>query len=137
MATFTSSEQMYDIVTPYLNDLTSDPVIGPKFVAANTSFRVNYTDPDGCFLLDATQNPAVVTSGAAAVSGAAEVSLTMTADDGHKFWLGDLNIPIALARRKLKIDGPVTKLFGLLPALQPAYAKYKKYLADTGRSDLL
>jgi hypothetical protein len=137
MTTFASADEMYRIVTPYLEALTSDPVVGPKFVAANTSFRVTYTHPDGVFLLDATQNPAVVTTADAAVAGHAEVALTMTADDGHKFWLGDLNLPIALARRKLKIDGPVTKLFGLLPALQPAYAKYRSYLSDIGREELV
>jgi hypothetical protein len=135
--TFASTDEMYGIVTPYLQSLTTDDVVGPKFVAANTSFRVQYTNPDGCFLLDATHNPAVLTTGEAAQTGAAEVALTMSADDGHKFWLGDLNLPIALARRKLKIDGPVTKLFGLLPALQPAYAKYKEHLAAIGRPELL
>lgn len=136
MPTFASAEEMYSIVTPYLEQLTADPVVGPKFVAANTSFRVTYTNPDGVFLLNATQNPAVVTAGEQAQNAAAEVGLTMSADDGHKFWLGDLNIPIALAKRKVKIDGPVTKLFGLLPALQPAYAKYKSYLGEIGRPEL-
>lgn len=134
MPTFASAEEMYAVVTPYLEQLTSDPVIGPKFVAANTSFRVSYTNPDGTFLLDATQNPAVVTAGDTAP---AEVGLTMSADDGHKFWLGDLNIPIALAKRKVKVDGPVTKIFGLLPALQPAYAAYRSYLTEIGRPELL
>jgi len=137
MPTFASTDEMYGVVTPYLAGLTTDPVVGPKFSAANTSFRVRYTEPDGCFLLDATQSPAHLSVGDDAVNGPAEVSLTMSADDGHKFWLGDLNLPIALARRKLKIDGPVTKLFGLLPALQPAYAKYKEHLTQIGRTELL
>ena len=137
MATFTSTDEMYEIVTPYLQSLTTDPVVGPKFVAAKTSFRVQYTDPDGCFLLNCTQDPAVLVVGEDAANGAAEVSLYMSADDGHKFWLGELNVPIALARRKLKIEGPVTKLLGLLPALQPAYTKYKEHLAAAGRPELV
>ncbi len=63
----------------------------------------------------------------------AEVELTMSADDGHRFWLGQLNLPVALAKRKIKVGGGVTKLMGLVPALQPAYALYRKHLAELGR----
>jgi hypothetical protein len=133
---FESSDELYATVTPFLQRIVASPEIGPKFVAANTSFCVHYTEPEALFLLDATQDPAVVSVGDAALAGDPEVSLHMSADDGHKFWLGNLNMPVALARRKIRVEGPVTKLMGLLPALQPAFAVYRSYLAETGRADL-
>ncbi len=135
MPVFASTEELYEVLTPYYRSLTTDPDIGPKFVKANTSFRVRHTDPEAVFLLDATQDPAVVTTGDAAEAGDAEVDLTMSADDGHKFWLGSLNLPIALAKRKIKVHGSINKLLGMLPAMQPAYGKYRKHLAELGRPE--
>jgi hypothetical protein len=137
VAVFGSAEELYGIVTPFLEEIVSDPEIGPKFVAGNTSFRVTYSDPEAVFFLDATQNPPIVKSGKDAEAADAEVSLLMSADDGHKFWLGKLNIPVSLARRKVKVDGSVTKLLGLLPALQPAYGRYRAHLEATGHAALI
>lgn len=133
MTAFTSVEDMYSVFTPFMQSLTTDPIVGAKFSAANTSFKVRHTDPDGVFLLDATTTPPTLYVGDDAESREAEVDLTMSADDGHQFWLGQLNLPIALAKRKVKVSGGVAKLMGLVPALQPAYALYRDHLATIGR----
>jgi hypothetical protein len=137
MATFGSAEEYYGVLTPFLEQITKDPEIAPKFVVANTSFRVNYTDPEATFLLDATQDPPVVLVGDAAMAAEPEVELSMSSDDGHKFWLGKLNIPVALARRKVKVTGPIGKLLGMLPAIQPAFARYQTYLKESGHDALV
>jgi hypothetical protein len=137
MAVFESTDDLYGIFTPYLERIVADPQIGPKFVAANTAFRVNYSDPSAVFAVDARQNPPAVLTGAAAAEHEVEVDLTMSADDGHRFWLGKLNIPVALARRKVKVDGPITKLLGILPALNPAFAMYRAYLTEIGHDSLV
>lgn len=134
MAVFANTEELYEVLTPFYASLTTDPEIGPKFVKANTSFRINHTGPDGVFLLDATQDLAVLTVGDEALAGEPAVDLTMSGDDGHKFWLGKLNLPVALATRKVKVAGGVTALMGLVPALAPAYDKYRAHLATLGRS---
>ena len=61
----------------------------------------------------------------------------MSSDDGHKFWLGELNIPMAMARRKVKVEGPVGKLLKLLPAMQPAFAMYRTFLTERGHESKL
>ncbi|KXF55782.1 hypothetical protein AXA44_36740 [Rhodococcus sp. SC4] len=132
MAVFESSEQLYGVITPFMEQVTTDAELQPKFVAGNTSFKVKYTDPDALFLLDCTVDPPVIYTDEEAEKRDAEVALVMSADDGHKFWLGQLNIPMALARRKVKVDGPVGKLLGLLPAITPAFGKYRPYAAEKG-----
>ncbi|RHW28146.1 hypothetical protein D0Z08_03905 [Nocardioides immobilis] len=133
MTVFTSSDDMYAVFTPFMQSLTTDPVVGKKFVSANTSFKVAHEDPDGVFLLDATVDPPVLYVGEDAEGRTAEVDLTMSAEDGHKFWMGQLNLPVALARRKIKVSGGVAKLMGLVPALQPAYELYRSHLVSIGR----
>jgi hypothetical protein len=137
MAVFPTADDLYKITVPFLQSLTTNPEVGPKFVAANTSFRVTYHDPDAMFVLNATQDPAQLMWGDEAMAFTPELFLRMSGDDGHQFWLGKLNIPIAVAKRKLKVEGPITKLMGMLPAIQPAFGLYRAYLADNGHQDLL
>jgi hypothetical protein len=134
MTVFATTEELYQVLTPFYTSLTTDPDIGPQFVKANTSFRINHSEPDGVFLLDATRDPVVLLVGEEALVGSPVVDLTMSGDDGHRFWLGKLNLPIALAKRKVKVSGGVTGLLGIVPALAPAYDKYRAHLESLGRS---
>lgn len=132
MAVFSSQQEAEETLQAFLTHITSDPELRPKFVAAATSFRANYHEPD-CFVsLVTTVDPPVVKSGDAAKAEDVEVDMYMSTEDGHKFWLGELNIPMAMARRKIKIDGQIGKLLKLLPAMQPAFGMYRQFLAERG-----
>ncbi|WP_075296883.1 MULTISPECIES: hypothetical protein [unclassified Pseudonocardia] len=135
MAVFASSDDLYKVFAPYFEKLAADPQIGPKFVSANTAFRVNYSEPEASFALDARQDPPRVLSGDEAAAHDVEVELAMSADEGHRFWLGKVNMPVALARRKVVVTGPIAKLLGILPALQPAFAIYRDHLAEVGHGE--
>jgi putative sterol carrier protein len=132
---FTTSEQLYDVFTGFMKDMAADPVLGPKFVKSKTAFRINYTDPDASILVDCTHDPIQITEGAS--DSKPDVELTMKADNGHLFWMGKLKITTAITKRKVKVNGQVTKMMNLLPALDPAFARYRSYLAEKGYDDLL
>lgn len=137
MAVFSSTQEAEDVLSKFMEHITTDPELRPKFVAAATSFRANYHEPECTISLVTTVDPPVVKSGAAAKAEDVEVEMFMSADDAHKFWLGELNIPMALARRRVKVEGPIGKLLKLLPALQPAFAKYRVYLEERGMGEKL
>jgi putative sterol carrier protein len=132
---FTSSEQLYDVFMGFMKDMAADPVLGPKFVKSKTAFRINYTDPDASILVDCTHDPIQITEGAS--DSKPDVELTMKADNGHLFWMGKLKITTAITKRKVKVNGQVSKMMNLLPALDPAFARYRSYLAEKGYDDLL
>jgi hypothetical protein len=129
---FSSSEELYRVLGSFLTDALADPEIRPLFAAGGTTLAVRYTDPDGVFHLDCRRNPPVLRMGADADAEPAEVTLKMSADDGHRFWLDELNLPLALARRAIKVDGPITALLGLAPAVPPASARYREHVARAG-----
>lgn len=131
MAIFATTEDLYAALLPFYEDLVADPKVGPMFAGANTSFRIRHNDPDAVFVLDATGGKLTLLHGADAEDVDTEVELLMSGDDGHKFWLGKLNLPMAMARKKIKVDGGVTKLLGIVPALQPAHAMYQAYAEKT------
>jgi len=131
MATFANAQQVYDTIGLFLDQITKDPELGPKFVAADTSFLVQYSDPECSMLVDATVDPPVVTMNPDPARET-EISLAMAADDGHDFWLGNLNMALALAKGKVKVTGPISKIMKLLPAMRPAFPKYKAFLEERG-----
>jgi hypothetical protein len=103
-------------------------------VAANTSFLVTTTDPVARILVDCTTDPPVVVNDPPEET-AGEITLLMTSDDAHKFWQGKLNVTIAMARKQVKAKGPLSKLMKLLPAIQPAFPRYRSYLEARGHAD--
>lgn len=131
MARFTRPQDVYDTLGAFLDQITKDEDLRPKWVAADTSFHIVYTEPDCDMLVDCTVDPPVVTMGPEPGTPA-EIELRMAAEDGHRFWLGELNMAIALAKGKVKVLGPVSKIMKLLPAMRPAFPKYKAFLAERG-----
>ncbi len=66
-----------------------------------------------------------------------DVEMILSSEVNHAFWMEELNMPLALAGRKIIAKGSVQKALKLLPALKPAFALYPLVLADMGREDLL
>jgi hypothetical protein len=136
VAVFQSPDELYKILGGFLEQVVADPQIGPKFASADLRVLTRYTDPDAAVLLDCTQNPPQVTCNPPEGTEA-EFKMEMSADDGHKFWQGKFNVALALAKKQVKVEGPLAKMMKLLPAMQPAYAKYKVFLQENGRADLI
>jgi 2-oxoisovalerate dehydrogenase E1 component len=66
-----------------------------------------------------------------------DVEMILSSETSHHFWMQELNVPLAIASRKIVAKGSIQKALKLLPALKPAFAMYPGVLRDTGRHDLL
>lgn len=97
--------------------------------------RFRWRDPEGEATIDLREAPIRFTLGPSDL--AADVEMTQTADVAHQFWLGRLNVPQAIASRKVVSRGSVTKALKLLPAVQPAFALYRDVLRATGKAHLV
>jgi hypothetical protein len=133
MATFQTAQEVYDVLGAFLDEITKADDLRPKFVNANTSFLVTQTDPDSRILVDCTTDPPRVVSDPA--DDDAEIRMYMSTDDAHRFWQGKLNATIALAKKQIKVQGPLSKLMKLLPAMQPAFGRYRTFLEEHGHAD--
>ena len=134
MSIFQSAEEVYTIMGTFLAEITCAPDMRPKFLSADTSFLVTYTDPPCRILVDCTQDPPVVTTDPPD-DATAEIRLGMSADDAHRFWQGKLNMTVALAKRQVQVAGPMAKMMKLLPALRPAFPRYVQFLEANGHAD--
>ena len=135
MSTFKDAGEVY----AYLGKMFEIAVNDPQFVEATKNgdlvVRLTHTAPDSTILIDFPGQK--VTCGDAAEGAASTVELKMTADNSHKFWLGKLNLTLAMAQGKAKMTGSRTKALKLLPLTKPLFATYEELLRDAGRDDLL
>lgn len=133
MSHFTDAEDLYGTLGRLFADALDDEMLGPLSARANTTTRWSYTNPDATITMRlADGEPSIVEFGESSI--VPEVTLTMDADSAHLFWLGELNIGVALARGRLIADGPVDKLLRLMPLATRAFPRYRRLLASQGRA---
>jgi putative sterol carrier protein len=75
--------------------------------------------------------------GDAAAGAKSTVRLRMSSDNSNRFWQGKLNFTLAMAQRKVKLDGKRSVALKLLPLTTPLFDTYKTTLREAGRDDLI
>lgn len=135
MAYFKDEEEVYRYLGQLFLDLLDDPELAPKFRTANTIVQYRYRNPDSQITVKLiTAEEGQVDLGPTRLEP--EVVMTMDADTAHRFWLGKVNVTVALARGQMKAKGPVAKILKLVPLTKPVFPRYKAQLEAAGRSDL-
>jgi hypothetical protein len=136
MGAFRDAREVYDLIGTTLEELLRDPALTWRLREVDTSVRVDYRDPDASITVTMRRDEPVRV-GYGPLAGPAEVRLTAPADVGHSFWLGELNLTIALARGDMRARGPVWKILRLAPLARAAFPRYRRRLESAGRADLL
>jgi putative sterol carrier protein len=135
VAYFKDADELYATLGKLFEDIVADPELGPRFRQADTIVRYEYSDPESAITVRLQEGEGEdVEFGDPAREP--EVTMTMAADTAHKFWLGEVNVTVALARGQIKANGPVAKILKLVPLAKPVFPRYKAQLEAQGRSDL-
>ncbi|MGW0036996.1 SCP2 sterol-binding domain-containing protein [Gordonia sp. NPDC003376] len=111
-----------------------DPEIGPKLVDSGLVFAFDFSDPNAVVVVDAV-NKKVHDS----FDGVREPDATMImkADLGSAYWQGKVNLPLAMAKKKISVTGNVASLLKLAPLGKRLFPVYINNLKSDGREDLL
>jgi hypothetical protein len=133
---FKDAQEVYETIGRLFQDLAEDEELGPKFRKANTIVRYEYRDPESTITVRLQEDqPGEVDLGESDMEP--EVVMSMEADTAHRFWLGEVNVTVALARGQIKAKGPVAKILKLVPLTKPIFPRYKALLEAQGRQDLI
>ena len=136
MAYFKDAQEVYDTIGKLFADLADDEELAPKFRQANTIVQYDYREPDSKITVRLQEGePGEVDFGETEMEP--EVVMSMEADTAHRFWLGKVNVTVALARGQIKANGPVAKILKLVPLTKPVFPRYKTQLEAAGREDLV
>jgi putative sterol carrier protein len=133
---FKDDQEVYQYIGKLFQDLTNDPELSPKFRKADTIVQYKYSNPDSQITVKMKEGEeGQVDFGETALEP--EIVMTMEADTAHKFWLGKVNVTMALAKGQMKAKGPVAKILKLVPLVKPVFPRYEQMLQDSNRQDLL
>jgi len=136
LAYFKDAAEVYEFIGSLFVDLADDEELGPKFRKANTIVQYRYSDPESVItvkMIDGEESEVDLGE----TSMEPEVVMTMDADTAHRFWLGKVNVTVALARGQMKAEGPVAKILKLVPLVKPVFPRYREQLERKGRKDLV
>jgi putative sterol carrier protein len=136
VAYFKDADEVYAYIGRLFQQLAEDEELAPKFRKANTIVQYQYRDPESQITVELTEDgDGRVDCGETTMEP--EVVMTMEADTAHRFWLGKVNVTVALARGQMKAKGPVAKILKLVPLTKPIFPRYRAMLEQDGREDLL
>ncbi|PPI89273.1 SCP2 sterol-binding domain-containing protein [Nocardia nova] len=135
MSTFKNADEVYTYIGGIFDIATKEQAFVEATAGTGLVVKLIQTDPDAVLVIDFPGQK--VTTGEAAWDLDATVQLRMSSDNSNRFWQGKLNFTLAMAQRKVKLDGKRSVALKLLPLTSGLFDVYKKLLVDNGREDLL
>ena len=127
MSTFSDASEVYKYVGGVFRIAADHPEIGPRMRAANITMQVNYSDPAASLTIRFQEPMEVIEGGQ---DDNADVRLSMPADIAHKYWRGEYNLAVGLAKGQVKAKGPVNKILKLVPITKPLFPIYRDLTAE-------
>jgi len=131
---FTNSSEVTRYIGGIFETAFEDAEIGPKLVDTGLVIAFDFTEPEAVVVIDmANRSIREGLDGGPAPTA----TMAMTADTGNAYWQGKVNLPLAMAKRKIKVDGDMASLLKLAPLGKKLYPVYIDRLKNDGRDDLL
>ena len=133
MASFTGPGDLRRYVGGIFEQALADDELGPRLASTGVTLKVVTTEPDAVLVMDLPRR--VVGLGSA--DDPADATMRMTSETANKFWLGRVNLPVAMARRQVTVEGRIGALLKLVPSTKTLFPAYRALLEADGRTDLL
>ncbi|BBW99666.1 sterol carrier protein [Mycolicibacterium moriokaense] len=131
---FANSSEVTRYIGGIFETAFEDAEIGPKLVDTGLVIAFDFTEPEALVVIDmANRSIREGLDGGPAPTA----TMAMTADTGNAYWQGKVNLPLAMAKRKIKVDGDMASLLKLAPLGKKLYPVYIDRLKNDGRDDLL
>ena len=130
MTCFKSPEEFRAVIDRAFQLMDSDPDMGPQLRAAETPQRFEFPDVDMVVNIagaDGTEHN-LVWVWSDDVSWDPEVRMTMDSETANRYFQGEENIAMAIARRRIKTAGNVKKALALVPVTKPVFGLYREML---------
>ncbi len=130
---FRSAQEFREVMDQVFEMMSSDPDMGPKLRDADVPQRFEFSDVDMVVNIRAASGDEegnlhwVWTDD---VDWEPKVKMTMSSETANKYFQGKENVPIALARRRIKAGGDVKSALQLIPITKPVYARYSELVSE-------
>jgi hypothetical protein len=127
-AEFSGSREFRTVMDRVFTLMSEDPEMGPKLRDADVPQRFEFEDvdmvvniraaqagEDGCLYWEWTDD----------VDWKPKVKMSMSSQTANKYFQGKENVPVAIARRRIKASGDIKAALELIPITKPVYPQYR------------
>ena len=114
MAVFSSSDQLHRVMEDLWTAIKNDPEMSAPLVSSGLIVQFIYREPDGRLTVDCSSGKEMVIS-TGETDKKPNVEMFMKSDVAHEFWMGKVNVPMALLQGRIVAKGPVQQALKLLP----------------------
>ncbi len=136
MSVFASTDELHQVMEDLWKEISTTPDMAEKLIASRLTVQFRYREPEGLITIDCADGKELrIFVGQTEIKPIIEMS--MKADIAHDFWLGKVNVPMALMMGKIVSRGPTPKALALLPVIKPAYQIYPRVLEVRGKKTQL
>ncbi len=123
MPVFKNAEDLNRVMFALWDAIKADKSMSSQLLRSKLTISFIYREPDSRLTLDCSDGEQLkVYIGETNFKPAVE--MFMKSDLAHDFWLGKVNIPLALISGKISSKGPVNVALALLPVIKPAFKIY-------------
>ena len=131
MAGFQSPGEFREVMDRTFTLLRDDPGSGPALRDADTPLRFEFTDVDLVANIRAGRAGELdlVWEWSDDVDWRPRVEMTMESGVANRYFRGDENVVLAIARRRIRTGGDVRAALALMPIIRPLHVRYREMIA--------
>jgi hypothetical protein len=121
---FADAADVYAHIGRVIQEIAADPELAPRFQEADTCVRYELHEPEAAITVG-SRGGAPVRVDLGPSEQEAEVVMSMDADIAQQYFLGEVDVTVALARGQILAEGPVSKILAVLPLVEPLLPRYR------------
>lgn len=129
MATpFASAKEFREVMNRVFTLMSEDPQMGPRLRDADVPQRFEFDDVDLVMNIRAGTNEEAENlhwEWTDDVDWSPRVRMTMSSETANRYFQGRENIPMAIARRRIKTGGDIKASLELIPITRPVFERYR------------
>jgi hypothetical protein len=128
-AEFRSPKEFRTVMDRIFSMMSDDEDMGPRLRDADVPQRFEFTDVDLVVNIRAAragEDGNLHWEWTDDVDWEPRVRMSMSSETANRYFQGKENVPIALARRRIKSGGDVKAALSLIPITKPIYGRYRE-----------
>ena len=132
-SSFSSAREFKQVMDELFTLMNEDPDMGPALRDADVPQRFEFDDLDLVMNIRARKGDEegnLHWEWTDDVSWEPRVKMKMSSEVANRYFQGKENIPIAIARRRIKTGGDIKASLALIPITKPVYARYREMLEE-------
>ena len=130
---FASAQEFREVVDGFFAMISADPELGPRLRAADVPTRFEFDDV-GLVLnvrpaRDGEQG-ALQWEWRADVEWEPKLRMKMSSETANRYFQGTENVPMAIARRRIRAGGDMRAAFTVIALTKPFFARHREVVAS-------